>query len=142
MNELSTKDQVPVVRIAIQNQVGDKKIINFETFVDVLTSAETMNGLVDKLMSVADRQTKRYELIDLKNLFKRSMVEYEAMLEDLKKAEEAATPRVVEGRRLPVDATKQQRTDLINLKTTVEQRRRALKKLDNDIKEREKEFSG
>lgn len=135
--------KVPVVRIAIQNQVGTKKIINFETWVDVLTSKEAMNALVDKLMDVSDRQSKKYELIDLQGYEKQQTIEFEAMAEDLKQHEEKLhQPRFVDGRRNPIGPAKETEVAVANLKVTLETKRKFIKKLRNDIKEREQELSG
>jgi len=137
----SEEKRIPVVRIAIQNSVGDKKIINFETWVDLESSASFMNAVVDKLMFIADRQIRRYELIDLHRLQKTQETEFKAMLEDLEKAEQRAQPKVVGDRRNPIE-DKKARTDVLNIKQTLEQKRKFLCRLKGDIEEREKELSG
>jgi hypothetical protein len=133
------EDKIPVVRIAIQRQIGDKTILNIETWVDAQSSAEFMNAFVDKLMRVGDRQIKKYELIDLHRYRKQQMVEYEALLDDLKCGEKNIEPKNIPGRKLPVLPASKDIIAVANLKQSIEKKRQFIKKLDTDIAEREQD---
>jgi len=133
---------VPAIRIAIQNQVGTTKIINFETYVDQITPVHVINGLMDRLMEVSDRQTRRYELIDLKAHLLRTENEVRGMY-DMKAAhEQLLVPKEVDGRRNGVVSNKAKiEAEVKNYENSIVERKKFIQKLKLDIADREKAFA-
>jgi hypothetical protein len=133
-----------VIRIAIQNQIGTTKIVNFETFVDQMTPPKVIDGLMDMLMAASDRQHKRYEIIDLKKLLVQEENLIKTMQESLGKLENAAdTPLSVNGKRNPVapNITKI-KSEMQQLETNISDRKKHIVRIKSDIGEREKVVLG
>ena len=130
---------VPAIRIAIQNQVGTTKIINFETYVDQVTPVTVLNALMDRLMVASDRQVRKYELIDLKNNLLQRENELRGLY-DMKSAHEALlTPKDIDGRRKGVVTNESKvRAEVKNYENSIAERKKFIQKLKLDIADREK----
>jgi hypothetical protein len=130
---------VPAIRIAIQNQVGTTKIINFETYVDQITPVTVLDALLDRLMEASDRQVRKYELVDLKNNLLQRENELRGLY-DMKAAHEALlVPKEVEGRRNGVVTNESKiKAEVKNYENSIAERKKFIQKLKLDIADREK----
>lgn len=130
------KDKSVAVRVQITKQIGDKAAMTFETWIDQTLPIEVANALVDKLMEVADKQTRKYELIDLKMYEQRVTREVDGLEDQYNLLLKKAEPKLVNGRRTPV-VDKSTQATITNTAANIEERKKHLRTLRNDIKQRE-----
>ena len=145
MTDTGANKASPVIRISIVSAIGDKKNMSFETYVDQLTPVKVMNGLTDRIMSVADRQVAKYEIIDLQNLLKREENLLEGMKGDLvrvdadhaEKREAAMSSGTVRNYKLnPQDKQARQ-----NIVTNIQNRTKFIETLKEDIVSRQEKVA-
>jgi len=134
------KPASPVIRIAVQSQIGTTKIVTFETFCDQLTPKPVMDKLMDTMMDVADRQNKKYELVDLRNYLLKEENQLRVDQENYERHKDKNVAQMVDGRRLPVKSNPKLDAELKNMATNIDTRKSFVAKLREDIATRETEF--
>ncbi len=142
MSESSQTKNNVAIKVGIGKQVSEKCTLTFETWFDQLTPIEVMHNLVDKLCTVADRQTEKYEIKDLEMYIEKGEDEVLVFSEQLRKARERAiTPVQVEGRRLPVvKPNKQLETDIANWENNINSRKEGIARMRQGLKRRKEKF--
>lgn len=132
------KKNTPVIRISVAGTVGDKCQISFETYVDVETPKEVMNALVDRLMSVRDRQLAYYEVKDLERLFEIENNQLHGLMSDLDREDQRQAKLKSEAgpSRTPYKLPQKDVQARENIVTNVKVRKERLAKLVEDINNR------
>jgi hypothetical protein len=131
------KKNIPVVRIAIDNVIGEKKKLGFETYLDAATPLKMMHSTVDKLMSVADRQITKYELVDLRRYLDQHLNTLRALQDNLATHDSIVQPKNIEGRRRPLEPSPKQQADRNNMLATIAKQKEDIQRIKDDITKRE-----
>jgi hypothetical protein len=142
MSEEQTKTN-PVIRISIASAVGDKTQMSFETYVDQLTPVVAVNGLVDRLMEVKDRQLLKQNIKDKELLHKNESRQVEATKMDYARTKDRIhNSKLNRDGRVPGKTSLKDSQDLENLKVNIETRATWLEKLTLEIEEDKAKLEG
>lgn len=134
---LLTKPAI-ATKIGIQSQVGNTRMMTFETYVDHATPKEVINELVDIYMKVAERQALRGQIMDLETYIITETNKLVSLQSDLETYKQAAQPKEVEGRRLPKEPSAKDVAAVTNTQVSIAQSKLLIQKL-RDQKEASEE---
>jgi len=131
-------DTAPALGFSIVATLNNKRQITVQSFVPLDTSKEEIAKTLDKILDQLDRQDTRYRLHDLKILLERdekSLAQHISQAADLQNAYVAE--HAASGRRGEYEPKGTQKTNIENVRKTIEALKEQVAKIKVEIKEGE-----